>query len=387
MKNKIFLIVIILIELVSNIFPQTVFRSGLFLHYSTGGVIWYNSIPNVPQLMNMYNTENNYTDNNAVTMHLDERFFPPAYVNLVVIIRISGTLFLMARVLIPKMTDSLQSYIANNPVIVIKTCWGGTGIAPMGNPADTLIIDDESFGSGGRTYYRTQWHWRSIIRIMQSYPDNFFVIWTGIPLILDLVMTVHSLITLFFGQKTHLLQDLTLRYGDFPANVYVFDAFHLLATPTENFSWGTAYWGMNPLYHDAGDNHPNVTGANVVAHPFVWETFNAAIAYEQSLLPVELISFYAKIIGLTIELNWSTATEINNYGFNVERALQTNNRDWKTIGFVNGNGNSNSPKSYTYEDKNIIAGKYSYRLKQIDNDGQFEYSKTVEVSFYATIRV
>ncbi len=59
----------------------------------------------------------------------------------------------------------------------------------------------------------------------------------------------------------------------------------------KNFSWGTAYWGMNPLYHDDGDNHPNVTGANVVAHPFVWETFNAAIAYEQSLLPVEFISF------------------------------------------------------------------------------------------------
>ncbi len=84
--------------------------------------------------------------------------------------------------LYPEDTDSLQSYIANNPVIVIKSCWGGAGIDPMGNPSDTLIIDDEAFGSGGRTYYRTQWHWRSIIRIMQSYPDNFFVIWTGIPL-------------------------------------------------------------------------------------------------------------------------------------------------------------------------------------------------------------
>ncbi len=113
-----------------------------------------------------------------------------------------------------------------------------------------------------------------------------------------------------------------------------------MATPTEEFSWGTAYWGMNPLYHDAGDNHPNVTGANVVAQPFVWETFNAAIAYEQSFLPVELISFYGLIIGSTIKLNWETATEINNYGFEVER--KTNK--WETIGFINGNGNSNSPK-------------------------------------------
>ena len=69
--------------------------------------------------------------------------------------------------------------------------------------------------------------------------------------------------------------------GAFPGNVYVFDAFHLLAVPIQTTQWGTAYWGMNPLYHDEGDNHPNAAGANAVAHPFIWETFDAAIAYEQ----------------------------------------------------------------------------------------------------------
>ena len=49
------------------------------------------------------------------------------------------------------------------------------------------------------------------------------------------------------------------------------------------------------------------------------------------------------------------------------------------IGFVGGNGNSNSPKYYSFEDNNLTAGKYSYRLKQIDTDGQFEYSKIIEV--------
>jgi hypothetical protein len=68
--------------------------------------------------------------------------------------------------------------------------------------------------------------------------------------------------------------------GAFPANVYIFDAFHLLAVPTQITPWGTANWGMNPSYHDPGDNHPNQAGANAVAHPFVWETFDAAIAYE-----------------------------------------------------------------------------------------------------------
>ena len=56
---------------------------------------------------------------------------------------------------------------------------------------------------------------------------------------------------------------------------------------------------------------------------------------------------------------------------------------WEKIGFVNGNGNSNSPKDYSFEDKTVTAGKHSYRLKQIDNDGQFEYSKTIEVDFGA----
>ena len=56
---------------------------------------------------------------------------------------------------------------------------------------------------------------------------------------------------------------------------------------------------------------------------------------------------------------------------------------WDKIGFVNGNGNSNSPKNYSFDDNNVTAGKYSYRLKQIDNDGQFEYSKTIEVDLGA----
>ena len=109
-----------------------------------------------------------------------------------------------------------------------------------------------------------------------------------------------------------------------------------------------------------------------------------ATSWSEAPLPVELSAFSASVIGKTVKLNWITATEVNNYGFDVERMSngkgQTSD-NWNKIGFVNGNGNSNSPKSYSYEDKNLSAGKYSYRLKQIDNDGQFEYSKTIEVDF------
>jgi hypothetical protein len=93
-------------------------------------------------------------------------------------------------------------------------------------------------------------------------------------------------------------------------------------------------------------------------------------------LPVELSSFNAIIIGKEVKLTWQTKTETNNFGFDIER---TTSNSWEKIGFVNGNGNSNSPKNYSFVDKFFKTGKHSYRLKQIDNDGNFEYSKTVQV--------
>ena len=102
-----------------------------------------------------------------------------------------------------------------------------------------------------------------------------------------------------------------------------------------------------------------------------------------SPLPVELSTFTAISKGSDVKLNWQTATEVNNYGFEVERRSNVNSETsdaWEKVGFVNGNGNSNSPKEYSYIDNNLIGGgNFLYRLKQIDNDGQFEYSKTVEI--------
>lgn len=100
-------------------------------------------------------------------------------------------------------------------------------------------------------------------------------------------------------------------------------------------------------------------------------------------LPVELSSFTALANQNAVNLIWQTATEMNNYGFEIERKIS--NAGWTKIGFVNGNGNSNSPKNYNFSDQNLIGGsQFSYRLKQIDNDGQFEYSKVVEVKVVPT---
>lgn len=102
--------------------------------------------------------------------------------------------------------------------------------------------------------------------------------------------------------------------------------------------------------------------------------------WEQAPLPVELVSFTAQKISNKIKLFWSTATEISNSGFEVHRSNDQQN--WTNLGFVAGNGNSNSPKEYSFVDNSIKqSAKYFYRLKQIDNDGSFEYSNVIEIDF------
>jgi hypothetical protein len=99
-----------------------------------------------------------------------------------------------------------------------------------------------------------------------------------------------------------------------------------------------------------------------------------------SSVPVELTSFSALLKGKDVKLNWQTATEVNNYGFEILRLAQNDKDSWVKIGFVNGHGNSNSTKNYSFIDKDVSNGSYNYRLKQIDSDGKYEYSPTVEVT-------
>jgi len=95
-------------------------------------------------------------------------------------------------------------------------------------------------------------------------------------------------------------------------------------------------------------------------------------------LPVELTSFTAQAKGTVVTLNWNTATETNNFGFDIER------RDgvWTKVGFVTGAGTSSSPKDYSFTDK-TANGTVQYRLKQIDRDGAFTYSDEIEVNILA----
>ncbi len=100
------------------------------------------------------------------------------------------------------------------------------------------------------------------------------------------------------------------------------------------------------------------------------------------IIPVELTSFTASIQGSGVVLNWSTATEINNQGFEIQR--KSLNSEFQKIGYVSGFGTTTESKSYSYSDFNLEAGQYIYRLKQIDFDGTFEYSNEIEVDINLT---
>ena len=94
-------------------------------------------------------------------------------------------------------------------------------------------------------------------------------------------------------------------------------------------------------------------------------------------VPVELTSFAASVNGRDVILQWTTATELNNSGFQVER--RTSDTDYEAIGFVAGSGTTTEQRNYLFSDVRIPDGNYFYRLKQIDFNGQFNFSYEVEV--------
>ncbi|MBK7255621.1 MAG: T9SS type A sorting domain-containing protein [Ignavibacteria bacterium] len=88
-------------------------------------------------------------------------------------------------------------------------------------------------------------------------------------------------------------------------------------------------------------------------------------------LPVELSSFTSAVSGRDVSLNWSTSSEENNARFEIERSSTEN--IWTKVGSVNGNGTTTNPHSYSFTDRGLASGNYSFRLKQIDFNGNFQY--------------
>ncbi|MCF6269927.1 MAG: T9SS type A sorting domain-containing protein [Melioribacteraceae bacterium] len=161
--------------------------------------------------------------------------------------------------------------------------------------------------------------------------------------------------------------------------------------PTQGNTGHTNSWTLNNLTN--GQSY--YWKVQTIDNTFTGSVFTAGTS--EQALPVELTYFTAtSTSSAAVLLNWETATEVNNYGFEIERAsfrkdgttpVRTGlgdgatpvQGDWSTLGFVPGHGNSNSPKDYSFVDANSYSGKIQYRLKQIDTDGAFEYSEVIEV--------
>ena len=154
-----------------------------------------------------------------------------------------------------------------------------------------------------------------------------------------------------------------------------------------NTFWGISTWQILNL------NYENINKVIFRLKPSSNENLSDYnfdnFSFNSTAVPVELVNFNARAEENYIKLEWQTATELNNYGFDIER-LMTNDGDghsssvngqWSNIGFVKGNGTTTNAMSYSFSDNSVENGStYKYRLKQIDQNGDFKYSSEIEVT-------
>jgi hypothetical protein len=166
-----------------------------------------------------------------------------------------------------------------------------------------------------------------------------------------------------------------------PSGLYIYDS------NGNQLNYFSAVTGLRGVFQLGNGNYLVTSGTGV----YVLDQFTGAVVatpvsgvagrstheYDLSIVPVELTSFTGVFIDQKVVLNWTTATEINNQGFEIERS--EDKFSFNSIGFVPGFGTTSEPKSYSYTDQTINSGIYYYRLKQIDYDGSFTYSGIVEV--------
>jgi len=175
----------------------------------------------------------------------------------------------------------------------------------------------------------------------------------------------------------------------------------LIEIATTNFSWTPDTWQFVQVVVDLDldqaqfwfngsmvnswqwtRGNPGSYALRLDANDFFGATANDEMYFDDyrfadTPVPVELTSFTAIANNGAVELNWTTATETNNQMFEIQR--QSSGSEFTTVGFVSGHGTTTETQQYNYVDRTVATGTYSYRLKQVDFDGSFEYSDVVEV--------
>jgi hypothetical protein len=144
---------------------------------------------------------------------------------------------------------------------------------------------------------------------------------------------------------------------------------------TKSENSGTNWTAYNTPGTGTGDYELNTTSNTIKVYGL--NTFSTFANSDASApLPVKIESFTSGVSGRDVKLNWTTESEINNAGFEIQKQFLLSGNDyssWEKTGYVKGNGTKPTASDYTFNDSRLETGKYKYRLKQIDYNGNFEY--------------
>lgn len=156
-----------------------------------------------------------------------------------------------------------------------------------------------------------------------------------------------------------------------------------------------SYMAIHNMPADENYDVPDIIHADVEANyadliDFIWDELNAfndnngdsRVFAEDTSLPVEMYDFHAVSVEGDIILSWTTATELENRGFEVQYA--SNGLDFESLGFVEGNGTSQSAHTYSFNHHSARSGDHFYRLKQIDQQGSYSMSPIIHIRKEAT---
>lgn len=176
--------------------------------------------------------------------------------------------------------------------------------------------------------------------------------------------------------NTNTFNNWNIQFFDFVLDTN--DDIYLSVAGAQNGVYLSTNSGVSWEYRGLSNEDVNCLTIDSSGYVYAGTLTNGIFRTPGRTTPVELVSFTADVNEGDVELRWITATELNNSGFEILRFTQNDN-EWKSIGFVPGYGTSTEKHFYTFTDENLRAGKYQYRLKQIDFDGTPNYSEVIKV--------
>jgi photosystem II stability/assembly factor-like uncharacterized protein len=185
-------------------------------------------------------------------------------------------------------------------------------------------------------------------------------------------------------QSVSLMTDTTGKYGILMRDVFAFSPTNVWAVSNKGFIYKSSSLNTLSIVDTSSFGEDLMTISKLSGSSFLVSGGDGSVYKIVDLsVPVELTSFNANVTPKGVALAWTTATEKNNKGFDIER--KELNSVWHKIGFIQGKGTTLDKQSYSFTDSPQPGQKYTYRLKQIDYDGSFQYSNEVETNFFASL--